>query len=108
VLEQLIYKWDHSRQIIADALFESYENLRRSGRAVTREEIVRDVTRMFSGNFEQWVGRSLALAADSLSQPLEVSTICVSKWDRKADLRLRIIPSAHAGWYACALWDEPE
>jgi hypothetical protein len=60
VLEQLIYKWDHSRQIIAEALFESYENLRRSGRAVTREEIVRDVTRMFSGNFEQWVGRSLS------------------------------------------------
>lgn len=59
VLEQLIYKWDHSRQIIADALFESYENLRRSGRAVTRAEIVRDVTRMFSGNFEQWLGRSL-------------------------------------------------
>jgi hypothetical protein len=59
VLEQLIYKWHHSRQLIAEALFESYENLRRSGRAVTREEIVRDVTRMFSGNFEQWVGRSL-------------------------------------------------
>ena len=60
VLEQLIYKWHHSRQIISEALFESYENLRRSGRAVTREEIVRDVTRMFSGNFEQWVGRSLS------------------------------------------------
>jgi hypothetical protein len=60
VLEQLIYKWHHSRQIIADALFESYENLRRSGRAVTHAEIVRDVTRMFSGNFEQWLGRSLS------------------------------------------------
>lgn len=59
VLEQLIYKWDHSRQIIADALFESYDHLRQSGRAVTRPEIVRDVTRMFSGNFEQSVGRSL-------------------------------------------------
>lgn len=60
VLEQLIYKWDHARQIIADALFESYENLRRSGRAVTNAEIVRDVKRMFSGNFEQWLGRSLS------------------------------------------------
>ena len=60
VLEQLIYKWDHSRRIIADALFESYEHLRQSGRAVTRAEIVRDVTRMFSGNFEQSLGRSLS------------------------------------------------
>lgn len=59
VLEQLIYKWDHSRQIIADALFEAYDHLRQSGRAVTRTEIVRDVTRMFSGNFEQSLGRSL-------------------------------------------------
>jgi hypothetical protein len=60
VLEQLFYKWGHSRQLIADALYVSYEQLRRSGRAVTREEIVRDVTRMFSGNFYEWIGRSLA------------------------------------------------
>jgi hypothetical protein len=26
-----------------------------SGRAVTREEISRDVNRMFSGNFHDWV-----------------------------------------------------
>jgi hypothetical protein len=59
VLEHLLYKWEHSRQFIADALHDSYEQLRRSGRAVTREEIVRDVTRMFSGNFCEWIGRSL-------------------------------------------------
>ena len=59
VLEHLLYKWEHSRQFIADALHDSYEQLRRSGRAVTREEIVRDVTRMFSGNFYEWIGRSL-------------------------------------------------
>jgi hypothetical protein len=59
VLEQLLYKWGHSRQVIAEALYDSYERLRRSGRAVTREEIVRDVTRMFSGNFSEWLGRPL-------------------------------------------------
>ena len=59
VLEHLLYKWDHSRQVIADALYDSYEHLRRSGRAVTREEIGRDVKRMFSGNFYEWLGRSL-------------------------------------------------
>jgi hypothetical protein len=56
VLEHLIYKWGHSRRVIAEALFASYESLRVSGRAVTRPEILRDLTRMFSGNFRAWVG----------------------------------------------------
>jgi hypothetical protein len=59
VLEHLIYKWSHSRQLLANVLFDSYERLLQSGRAVTREEIARDVKRMFAGNFEEWVGRSL-------------------------------------------------
>ncbi len=50
VLEQLIYKWRHARHFIADALCEPYEKLLKSGRAATREEIERDVSRMFSGN----------------------------------------------------------
>ena len=56
VLEQLIYKWKHSRQQIAEALFASYQQLLSSGRAVTTEEISRDVNRMFSGNFHEWIG----------------------------------------------------
>jgi hypothetical protein len=60
VLEHLIYKWSHSRQLLANAMFDSYERLRQSGRAVTRAEIVRDVKRMFAGNFSEWVGRSLS------------------------------------------------
>ena len=56
VLEQLIYKWKHSRTEIANALADSYERLLSSGRAVTAQEIERDVTRLFSGNFEKWVG----------------------------------------------------
>lgn len=57
VLDQLIYKWDHSRRSIADALFESYDGLRRDGRTVTRAEIERDVAKLFSGNFREWVAR---------------------------------------------------
>jgi hypothetical protein len=56
VLEQLLYKWQHAREAIAGALAESYERLLISGRAVTRQEITRDVARMFAGNFRQWVG----------------------------------------------------
>jgi hypothetical protein len=59
VLEQLIYKWKHARQEIAEALYESYRQLLISGRAVTPEEISRDVARMFSGNFHAWVDSSL-------------------------------------------------
>ena len=58
VLEQLIYKWKHARTQIADALCSSYEQLLHNGRAVTREEIARDVRRMFEGNFNEWVGQS--------------------------------------------------
>lgn len=56
VLEQLIYKWKHARKQIADALCLSYEQLLHNGRAVTREEISRDVRRVFAGNFNDWAG----------------------------------------------------
>jgi hypothetical protein len=55
VLEQLIYKWKHARRQIADALYDSYQQLLDRGRAITAEEISRDVNRLFSGNFNQWV-----------------------------------------------------
>ncbi len=55
VLEQLIYKWKHARKEIANALADSYERLLSSGRAVTAEEITRDVNRLFAGNFAELV-----------------------------------------------------
>lgn len=55
VLEQLIYKWRHARKEIADVLYDSYARLLDDGRAVTSEEISRDVRRMFSGNFNEWI-----------------------------------------------------
>lgn len=55
VLEQLIYKWKHARREIADVLCDTYEQLLLSGRAVTADEISRDVTRLFSGNAREWL-----------------------------------------------------
>jgi len=55
VLEQLIYKWRHARKEIAGALYDSYARLLDSGRAVTSEEISRDVRRLFSENFNAWI-----------------------------------------------------
>jgi hypothetical protein len=56
VLEQLIYKWRHSRRVIADVLYESYERLLDAGRTISERQVARDVTKMFSGNFREWVG----------------------------------------------------
>ena len=56
ILEQLVYKWRHARTEIAEVLVQCYERLLASGRPVTREEIERDVKRMFSGNFAEWTG----------------------------------------------------
>jgi hypothetical protein len=58
VLEQLIYKWAHARAIIVESLSESYGRLLADGRQVSPAEIERDVTRLFSGNFQQAVGMS--------------------------------------------------
>jgi hypothetical protein len=57
VLEHLLYKWQHSRAIVGQVLAESYERLLQSGRAVTRDEIARDVRRMFTANFAEWLAR---------------------------------------------------
>jgi len=83
ILEQLIYKWQHSRDLIAESLCESYERLLHSGRAVTRQEIERDVTRMLRGNFLDWVGgltsrpvmEPSALTAEKVRQPDETDVV---------------------------------
>ena len=56
ILDQLIYKWAHSRRTISRALSESYSRLVADGYPLTRKQIDRDVERMFSGNFRRWVG----------------------------------------------------
>jgi hypothetical protein len=56
VLEQLVYKWRHSRRVVADVLAEVYERLLESGRSVTRAEVERDAARLFDRNFREWVG----------------------------------------------------
>jgi hypothetical protein len=67
VLEQLVYKWKHARKEIADVLCDTYEQLLLSGRAVTADEISRDVSRMFSGNFKEWIDRSSTDYTDSIN-----------------------------------------
>jgi hypothetical protein len=55
VLEQLIYKWQHSRQLIAAVLREKYSDLQDTGWPLTRADVERDVQGLFGGAFEQFV-----------------------------------------------------
>lgn len=63
ILEQLLYKWPHSRRDIANALVDQYVGLVENGRSVSGAEIARDVRRLFSENFLNWTGRSSLVAA---------------------------------------------
>jgi len=56
VLEQLIYKWRNTRVTMAKVLGDTYRLLARDGRPVHREDIERDVKRLFRGNFQKWTG----------------------------------------------------
>ena len=51
ILDQLIYKWDHSRKVIGDVLIEKYQDLIASGWPLTSEEIERDAKQFLADNF---------------------------------------------------------
>ena len=56
VLDQLIYKWAHSRPILAKVLADKYADLAATGWEPTREEIERDVQGLLGGNLETFLG----------------------------------------------------
>ena len=49
VLDQLIYKWTHSRKVIGEVLVDKYSDLQATGFNVTAEKIVRDLKGLFEG-----------------------------------------------------------
>ena len=57
VLDQLIYKWSHSRKIISEALADMYLRVAQTGRKVARAEIAADVQRLFHQNFADFLAR---------------------------------------------------
>ena len=54
VLDQIIYKWRHSRQIIGRVLAEKYVELSRTGWVLTEDEIRRDAKALLGGSFEHF------------------------------------------------------
>jgi hypothetical protein len=54
VLDQLVYKWTHFREILARVLADKYADLSQVGWEPTTAEIQRDVTDLFGGAFERF------------------------------------------------------
>eukprot|EP00540_Astrosyne_radiata_P008500 CAMPEP_0116863464 /NCGR_PEP_ID=MMETSP0418-20121206/24243_1 /TAXON_ID=1158023 /ORGANISM="Astrosyne radiata, Strain 13vi08-1A" /LENGTH=240 /DNA_ID=CAMNT_0004498501 /DNA_START=21 /DNA_END=743 /DNA_ORIENTATION=+ len=59
VVDQLVYKWSHSRAVIAKVLAEEYAKLSEAEWTPTRKEIRRDVHRLFGGSYEEFMAKSL-------------------------------------------------
>lgn len=59
VLDQLLYKWPHSRAVIAKVLAGEYSKLFVSGWSPSRGEIRRDIGRLFGGSYEDFLTKSL-------------------------------------------------
>lgn len=55
VLDQLIYKWDHTRRILARCLTRKYTELESSGWQVLESDIQRDVTELLGGGFDRFL-----------------------------------------------------
>lgn len=58
VLDQIIYKWQHSRRIIAPLLAEYYTSLSQTGWQPSIGEIERDIQGLFGGEFERFCKQS--------------------------------------------------
>ncbi len=57
VLEQLLYKWDHSKAILAKVLTDKLVDLAATGWRVTDAEIRRDVDRLLRKNYLDFIAR---------------------------------------------------
>ena len=59
VLEQLLYKWIHSREIITNVLIKKYDDLNKSGWITGKNDIKRDIYYLFRGSYEDFIKKKL-------------------------------------------------
>ncbi len=57
VLDQLIYKWHHTRNTVGDVVVEKYRDLFNAGWRPTEDEVKRDVRNIFGGAFEEFLAK---------------------------------------------------
>ena len=57
ILDQLLYKWEHSRRVIATVLVDKYADLEQSGFRVTKQHIQADVALLLRDNYRNFLAR---------------------------------------------------
>jgi hypothetical protein len=57
ILDQLLYKWDHSRAVIGKVLVDKYSDLMNTGYRLTAEHIQRDIKGFLAGNFSDFLAQ---------------------------------------------------
>lgn len=57
VLDQLIYKWSHSRENIGDVLVEMYDQMFTTGWKISKADVQRDVQRLFGASYEEFMSK---------------------------------------------------
>jgi hypothetical protein len=57
VLDQLIYKWTHTRAIVGGVLADKYRDLFLAGWRPTEDEVRRDVRHLFGGAFHEFLAK---------------------------------------------------
>lgn len=57
VLDQLVYKWRHSRNVIARTLLRRYAALADTGWTITEAEIRRDVELLLGGAYKAFMAK---------------------------------------------------
>lgn len=70
VLDQLVYKWDHSRRVIAEVLLQQYKLLDSRGWPVTLSDVERDVWRLLGGSYEEFMSKDLVQRGAQNSEAL--------------------------------------
>jgi hypothetical protein len=58
VLDQIIYKWAHTKSILARVLAEAYGAVEDTGWRVSDDELRRDIADMFGGTFWRFIART--------------------------------------------------
>ena len=59
VLEQLLYKWTHSKVVIKKVLIEKYQDLEKAGWKLSESDIDRDIYLLFRGSYEAFMSKKL-------------------------------------------------
>ena len=59
ILEQLLYKWKHSREIIKKVLIKKYNDIKETGWELNENQIRKDIWYLFRGSYEEFINKKL-------------------------------------------------